>query len=67
MERRTLAESAHGRQAARAFHDRLLALLPRLRTHSRATARNSADAEDLVQGAVANALAAWESCEPGTN
>ena len=49
------------------FHDLLTAALPRLRTHARALTRNPAAADDLVQDAVANALAARDSFTPGTN
>ena len=49
------------------FHALLTTALPRLRTHARALTRNSAAADDLVQDAVANALAARDSFTPGTN
>ncbi|MBW8270225.1 sigma-70 family RNA polymerase sigma factor [Caldovatus aquaticus] len=49
------------------FHDQLIALLPKLRIQALALTRNRAAAEDLVQDAVANALAAQESFMPGTN
>jgi len=49
------------------FHAQLVALLPRLRVQALALARNRARAEDLVQDAVANALAAQHSFTPGTN
>ena len=49
------------------FHDQLTALLPKLRVQALALARNRAAAEDLVQDAVANALAAKDSFTPGTN
>lgn len=56
------------RAAAReAFKDRLVAVLPELRKHAMFLERDRAAAEDLVQGAVANALAGWETFEPGTN
>lgn len=50
-----------------AFHDELIALLPRLRVQALALTRNRADADDLVQAAVTNALAAQASFTPGTN
>jgi RNA polymerase sigma-70 factor, ECF subfamily len=50
-----------------AFHGQLIALLPRLRVQALALSRNRAAAEDLVQDAVANALAAQDSFTPGTN
>jgi len=50
-----------------AFHDELIALLPRLRVQAMSLTRNRADADDLVQAAVANALAAQASFTPGTN
>ncbi|HEV7265324.1 MAG TPA: sigma-70 family RNA polymerase sigma factor [Falsiroseomonas sp.] len=49
------------------FHTQLITLLPRLRVQALALTRNRAAAEDLVQDAVANALAAQESFTPGTN
>lgn len=49
------------------FHDLMLAALPSLRQQALALTRNRADADDLVQTAVANALAAKHSFEPGTN
>ena len=49
------------------FHDLLITALPRLRAHAHALTRNPAAADDLVQDAVANALTARDSFEPGTN
>lgn len=49
------------------FHSQMITLLPRLRVQALALARNRAAAEDLVQDAVANALAAQDSFTPGTN
>jgi RNA polymerase sigma-70 factor (ECF subfamily) len=49
------------------FHGQLVTLLPRLRVQALALTRNRAAAEDLVQDAVANALAAQDSFTPGTN
>jgi RNA polymerase sigma-70 factor (ECF subfamily) len=49
------------------FHAQLVTLLPRLRVQALALTRNRAAAEDLVQDAVANALAAQDSFTPGTN
>ncbi|MDB5415004.1 MAG: polymerase subunit sigma-70 [Rubritepida sp.] len=49
------------------FHDLLLASLPALRQHALALTRNHADAEDLVQTAITNALAAQASFQLGTN
>lgn len=49
------------------FHSQLVTLLPRLRVQALALTRNRAAAEDLVQDAVANALAAQHSFTPGTN
>jgi RNA polymerase sigma-70 factor (ECF subfamily) len=49
------------------FHGELVALLPKLRVQALALTRNRAAAEDLVQDAVANALAAQDSFTPGTN
>ncbi|MBR0673760.1 sigma-70 family RNA polymerase sigma factor [Neoroseomonas soli] len=49
------------------FHDELIALLPRLRVQALSLTRSRADADDLVQAAVTNALAAQASFAPGTN
>jgi RNA polymerase sigma-70 factor (ECF subfamily) len=49
------------------FRAELVALLPRLRVQALALTRNRADADDLVQAALANALAAQHSFTPGTN
>ncbi|UPY38794.1 sigma-70 family RNA polymerase sigma factor [Sediminicoccus sp. KRV36] len=49
------------------FHDLMIAVLPSLRQQALALTRNRPDADDLVQSAVANALAARASFEPGTN
>jgi RNA polymerase sigma-70 factor (ECF subfamily) len=49
------------------FHRQLVALLPKLRVQALALTRNRAAAEDLVQDAVANSLAAQDSFTPGTN
>jgi RNA polymerase sigma-70 factor (ECF subfamily) len=49
------------------FHGDLVALLPRLRVHALALTHDRADAEDLAQGTAANALAAADSFEPGTD
>ncbi len=51
----------------RSFHDALVALLPKLRVQALSLTRNRADADDLVQAAVTNALAAQASFMPGTN
>jgi RNA polymerase sigma-70 factor (ECF subfamily) len=50
-----------------AFHEQLKVLLPKLLTWALALTRNRADAEDLAQGAIVNALAARDTFEPGTN
>jgi RNA polymerase sigma-70 factor (ECF subfamily) len=55
------------REAQKVFHAALIALLPKLRVQALALTRNRAAAEDLVQDAVANALAAQNSFTPGTN
>jgi len=49
------------------FHDDLKAILPRLRIIARAMTRDVHAADDLVQEAVAKALAARASFTPGTN
>lgn len=56
---------ARGRNSE--FHTQLVALVPKLRIQALALTRNRAAAEDLVQDAVANALAAQDSFTPGTN
>ncbi len=53
--------------SSREFHNQLVALLPKLRVQALALTRNRASADDLVQDAVANALAAQNSFTPGTN
>ena len=58
---------AEARQAQQEFHGLLVAVLPKLRVQALALTRNRAAAEDLVQDAVANALAAQDSFTPGTN
>ena len=50
-----------------AFHDQVIAILPKLRVQALALTRNRASAEDLVQDAVCNALSASNSFIPGTN
>ncbi len=52
---------------AASFHDLMVSLLPRLRVQALALTRNRAEADDLVQAAVTNALAAKASFTPGTN
>ena len=49
------------------FHDEMIAILPRLRVQALSLTRNRAAADDLVQDAVCNALAAQHSFTPGTN
>lgn len=49
------------------FHGMLVGALPRLRAHALALTRNRAEAEDLVQDAVALALRGRDKFEPGTN
>jgi len=49
------------------FHDDLIAVLPKLRIQALALTRNRTAADDLVQDAVTNALAAKDSFTPGTN
>ncbi len=58
---------AEARRARDEFHGLLVTLLPKLRVQALALTRNRAAAEDLVQDAVANALAAQDSFTPGTN
>jgi RNA polymerase sigma-70 factor, ECF subfamily len=49
------------------FHADLVAALPKLRLQALALTRNRAAADDLVQDAAMNALAARDSFTPGTN
>lgn len=49
------------------FHDQVIAILPKLRVQALALTRNRTAAEDLVQDAVCNALAAQDSFIQGTN
>ncbi|HYF06504.1 MAG TPA: sigma factor, partial [Acetobacteraceae bacterium] len=49
------------------FHDQMIAILPKLRVQALALSRNRSAADDLVQEAVAKALAARDSFEEGTN
>ena len=50
-----------------AFEDLLIKTLPSLRQYAYALTRNRADADDLLQAAVSNALAARNSFMVGTN
>lgn len=52
---------------ADSFHDQMIAILPKLRVQALALSRNRSAADDLVQEAVAKALAARNSFEDGTN
>ncbi len=49
------------------FQTQIVAILPKLRVQALALTRNRAQAEDLVQDAVCNALGARDSFIPGTN
>jgi len=49
------------------FHTNLVAMVPKLRVQALALTRNRAAADDLVQDAAMNALAAQDSFTPGTN
>ncbi len=49
------------------FHDELKRMLPRLRVIARGMTRNACAADDLVQEAVAKALAGQHGFAPGTN
>lgn len=51
----------------RDFHGMLVEVLPRLRVHALSLTRNRAEADDLVQDAVALALRSRDKFEPGTN
>ncbi len=50
-----------------AFHDQVIAILPKLRVQALALTRNRTAAEDLVQEAVCNALSAQATFVPDTN
>lgn len=52
---------------ADSFHDQMIGILPKLRVQALALSRNRSAADDLVQEAVAKALAARHSFEEGTN
>jgi RNA polymerase sigma factor (sigma-70 family) len=52
---------------APSFEDQLGALLPRLRRFAHALARNTADADDLVQMTIERALRSKDRWQPGTN
>lgn len=56
-----------GKRMKDQFHEQLISLLPPMRIQAMALTRNRAAADDLVQDAVANALAARDSFTPGTN
>jgi RNA polymerase sigma-70 factor (ECF subfamily) len=49
------------------FHDQLVAIVPKLRTQALGLTRQRAAAEDLVQDAICNALAASATFIPGSN
>jgi RNA polymerase sigma-70 factor (ECF subfamily) len=49
------------------FHAQVIAVVPKLRAQAMALTRQQAAAEDLVQDAVCNALAASATFVPGTN
>ncbi|NHN87252.1 sigma-70 family RNA polymerase sigma factor [Acetobacter conturbans] len=49
------------------FQSQVIGILPKLRVQALALTRNRAQAEDLVQDAVCNALGAQNSFIPGTN
>ena len=59
--------SARNTQLEMEFSSLILAVLPALRQHAMALTRHRADADDLVQSAIASALAAQDSFEIGTN
>jgi RNA polymerase sigma-70 factor, ECF subfamily len=67
MDGMTPQKRSEVRAATGVFHTQLVALVPKLRIQALALTRNRAAAEDLVQDAVANALAAQDSFTPGTN
>lgn len=61
------ARPVTGAETADGFHARLAAALPRLRAHALALTRDRAEADDLVQNAVALALRNRGEFEPGTD
>lgn len=67
---RTAAPSTQGSAVCvpeTSFHSLLVQTLPSLRLRAMALTRNRADADDLVQAAISNALAGQKSFQPGTN
>lgn len=62
----TLTATATPTLSTQDFHDQLIAILPSLRQQALALTRNAHDADDLVQTAVGNALAAKNTFMPGT-
>lgn len=64
----TTSRNRNGNPASEGdFHSLLVATLPALRLQALAMTRNRADADDLVQSAVVNALSAQAQFEQGTN
>lgn len=63
----TIGQCNQGAEAKLAFEDLLIKTLPTLRQYAYALTRNRTDADDLLQAAVSNALAARASFMPGTN
>jgi RNA polymerase sigma-70 factor (ECF subfamily) len=67
MPRRSYVLTAQEERVPNDFHANLIAMLPKLRIQALALTRNRAAADDLVQDAAMNALAAQDSFTPGTN
>lgn len=63
----TMTQPIDDADSKTAFEDVLIKTLPSLRQYAYALTRNRADADDLLQAAVSNALAARNSFTPGTN
>lgn len=61
------AHRAAPRLDDREFHAMLVGILPRLRVHALSLTRDRAEADDLVQDAVALALRSSGKFEPGTS
>lgn len=63
----TLTEPPAVLWARRAFENQLLNIVPDMRTFARFLARNSTDADDLVQDTVVRALRSYRQFDLGTN
>ncbi|HTW38279.1 MAG TPA: sigma-70 family RNA polymerase sigma factor [Steroidobacteraceae bacterium] len=55
------------RESNEALREEIVSMLPRLRRFARALARNTHDADDLVQIAIERALTRWQQLRPDSN